>query len=187
VEIRSRERHAQALTVERGIVPLDELAARTDPRGNDMTPGNERAVFKCGRTTGKTHGELNAVHSSFRVRYTTNGNRDVIMMGKTLVIVSPPEASQQWVWLGPGDRVVFGVPGDSGSLVFDYQGKALGMYLGGQRYAEDYSATPPIKAPSVDGIHFVTPIVPIIDSIRAEVQADPSFDGLPVDVEFLWG
>ena len=168
--------------MEGDIVSLDELAARTDRRENDMTHDNERAVFKCGRTTGKTRGELNAVNSSVRVRYTTKGNRDIIMVGKALAVVSPPEASQQWVWLGPGDRVVFGAPGDSGSLVFDYQGKALGMYLGGQRYAEDHSVTP-----SVDVIHFVTPIVPIINSIRATVQADPSFDGLPVDVEFLWG
>jgi len=61
--------------------------------------------------------------------------------------VTPPEASQQWVWLGPGDRALFGAPGGPGSLVFDYQLKALGMYFGGESYAEDYSVTPLIKAP----------------------------------------
>lgn len=167
------------------IVSLDELAARTDRRENDMTHGNERAVFKYGRTTGKARGELNAVYSSVRVRYATKGNRDITMVGNALAVVSPPKASQQRVWLGPGDRVVFGAPGDPGSLVFDYQAKALGMSLGGQRYAEDHSVTPPINVPSVDGIHFVTHIVPIVDSIRATVQVAPSSDGRPVDVEFL--
>jgi hypothetical protein len=90
------------------------------------------------------------------------------------------------VWIGQRDGGVFGKRGDSGSLVFDYQGKVLGMYLGGQHKNMDYSVTPHIECPSVDEIHFVAPIVPILESIRAAVQDDPSFEGHPVDVEFLW-
>jgi len=38
---------------------------------------------------------------------------------------------------------------------------------------------------TVDGIHFATPIVPILDSIRATVQVDPLYDDLLVYAELL--
>lgn len=71
-------------------------------------------------------------------------------MGKAMVVVSP-KAHQQWAGHGPDAGFAFGWGGDSGSLVFDYRGKALGLYFGGQRYIEDYE-TPPVEAPLVDGI-----------------------------------
>jgi len=62
-------------------------------------------------------------------------------------------------WLGA--PIAFGWRGDSGNLVFDHQGRVLGMYIGGQSQSCDYQAHPPVKAPSIDGIHFISPIHPL--------------------------
>jgi hypothetical protein len=114
----------------------------------------------------------------------TQDTSEVIIQGKALAVISPPRKSR-WCPLQADWPLILGQDGDSGCLVFDYRGKVLGMYVGGQGSAVDSGSRPPVKTPCVDGIHFVSPIVSIFDSIRAAAQADPSFDGLPVDVEFL--
>jgi hypothetical protein len=81
-----------------------------------------------------------------------------------------------------GPVAPFGHRGDSGSLVFNYEGKAIGIYIGAQREWEVHA-----DPPAVGSIHFVSPIVPNLESMRAAVQNDPSFAGAEVSVEFLWG
>jgi hypothetical protein len=164
---------ALSLTMEGGITPLVEM---------DQT--HNRAVFKCGRRTGRTRGELNTIDSSIRMRYEVDG-RDVLVQGRTLVVV-PPGKTSKWRGSIHDQPVVFGTKGDSGSLVFDYKGRVLGTYIGGQ-LPEEYMVTPSIDTPSIDGIHFVAPIHPTLEAIRAAVRQDAAFDGLDVKVDILWG
>ncbi|KAH6624962.1 hypothetical protein B0J18DRAFT_429789 [Chaetomium sp. MPI-SDFR-AT-0129] len=186
IEIRSRQRNVWPLRDKGGISSLDELITGTSP-GEKTTHCNKNAVFKCGQSTGKTRGELNGIHSSVQLRYKVQGSSDVTITGKALVVVSPPKLPQRRSSVRPGTWIAFSEVGDSGSLVFDYQGKALGLYFGGQGHTNDYKVTPPVEVSSVDGIYFVAPIVPILDSIQTTVQDDPFFEGLPVGVEILWG
>ncbi|KAK0611304.1 hypothetical protein B0T14DRAFT_325563 [Immersiella caudata] len=51
----------------------------------------------------------------------------------------------------------------------------------------DYQAHPPVMAPSIDGIHFVSPIHPTLNAIRAEVSKDAALEGQDVNVDFVWG
>jgi hypothetical protein len=68
--------------------------------------------------------------------------------------------------------------------VFDYKGRVLGTYFGGQR--DNYQTDPPISPScSIDGIHFVAPVHPTLDGIRAAVCQDPTFGGLDVKVDIL--
>ncbi|KAK3294584.1 uncharacterized protein B0H64DRAFT_401058 [Chaetomium fimeti] len=140
------------------------------------------AVFKCGRSTGKTRGELNRIHSSIRMRYEFDYGDEVIIKGKGLVVVAPPQYTRSHD-VSSYSVDPFGRKGDSGSLVFNYEGKIIGIYIGGQD-DDDPSFG---KHLAISGIHFVSPIGPNLDAIRAAVQDDPSFGGAPVDVEFLWG
>ena len=70
-------------------------------RGCIVTPGevkcvNNRTVYKCGRTTGSTKGELNTIDSSVRMCYEFDGGGHEIVEGKVLLVVSPPENSTLW-------------------------------------------------------------------------------------------
>lgn len=113
------------------------------------------------------------------MRYKVDG-RDVLVQGKALVVLSPPATST--LWLGrPGPPIAFGWDGDSGSLVFDYKGRVLGIYIGG--HAQPSSINPP----SIDGIHFISPIHQTLEEIRATARQDPTFGGLDVNVNFVWG
>lgn len=187
-----------------GVLSLDELEARlkgnnhaeTDTAAITATPAtnndsraedtvNKRVVFKCGRTTGKTRGEMNNIYADVRMRYAVDGGDILTVQGKTLVVVSPAATSRRW---GPanGCPVVFGDYGDSGSLVFDYQGKTIGTYIGGQDTLRACAVNPHIKASSIDGVHFVTPIGPTLDSVHATLRRDPVFAGYDrVEVELM--
>lgn len=144
-----------------------------------------RTVFKCGRTTGRTKGELNAIDSSIRMGCEFDDGYQIVE-GKALVVVSPPESSKLWPD-GHGLPIAFAWKGDSGSLVFDYQGRVLGIYFGGQHQFCDYQVHPPIKAPSIDGIHFISPIHPTLDAIRATAANDTAFRDQDIQVDFVWG
>jgi hypothetical protein len=159
-------------------------------RGDVVTPdevkrADNRTVFKCGRTTGSTQGELNTVDSSVRMRYDFDGGYEIVE-GKALLVVSPPGSSTLWPSAN-GVPIAFGWRGDSGSLVFDHQGRVLGMYFGGQDQSLDYQVDPPVRAPSIDGIHFISPIHLTLDAIRAAASKDPAFQGQDVKVDFVWG
>jgi len=159
-------------------------------RGEMVTPGEvkraeNRTVFKRGRTTGSTKGELNTIDSSVRMRYDFDGGGYEVVEGRALLVVSPPADSILWP-SGCGVPIAFGCRGDSGSLVFDHQGRVLGMYIGGQTH--DYETLPPVMAPSIDGIHFISPIHPTLDAIRdAAASKDPALQGQDVKVDFVWG
>jgi hypothetical protein len=121
-ELRSRYK-GTSLTNLGGIVSLEELAARSS---GGLDDSHKHTVFNCGRTTGKTRAVLNSIDSSVQMSYVDK----VSIVGRTLVVLSPPKTKQ--TWRGPcGGFIVFGTKGDSGSLVFDYRGKVLGTYFGG--------------------------------------------------------
>ena len=131
-------------------------------------------MCKVGKKTGRTFGVLNQIHPSMNVRSSRNGE-EKSRTGRTVLVLVPKAALD--------DTKTFGSPGDSGSLVYDYEGKIMGIYFGGQRY-EPYN--PPIEVSCVDGLHFVAPIAPTLESIQAVVKTDPAFSGYDVEVEFLW-
>ncbi|KAK3364094.1 hypothetical protein B0T25DRAFT_58647 [Lasiosphaeria hispida] len=141
----------------------------------EVKRAENRMVFKRGRTSGSTNGELNTIDSSVRMRYDFDGGYEVVE-GRALLVVAPPADSLPWPIPIP-----FGVHGDSGSLVFDHQGRVLGMYIGGQ--TQDWE----VRAPSVDGFHFISPIHPTLDAIRDAAAKDPALQGQDVKVDFVWG
>ncbi|KAK3297321.1 uncharacterized protein B0H64DRAFT_372705 [Chaetomium fimeti] len=182
--LRGHYQDAESLTIHGGIASQKDLVAASSGRLDDS---HKNVVFKCGRTTGNTRGVLNSIISSVRMSYGDN----VPVVGSALVVLSPSETSPTGPGSpGCGSAPVFGRKGDFGSLVFDYRGKVLGIYVGRQNEGpnrEDYKVNPPITPPYFDGIHFVSPIGSTINGIRAAVRDDPTFGGLDVDVEFLWG
>jgi len=147
------------------VVPLEQIKGSLN-----------RRVFKCGRTTGKTEGILNSVNTTVNMKYEFDDGTTEIVVGKALLVVSPPQSPKLWCGL----PIAFGHEGDSGSLVFDHQGKVLGMYFGGHHQSG------PSGPPSVDGIHFVSPMHLTLDAIRAAVTK-PGHEGGGVQVDFIWG
>ena len=162
--------------------PGIELGGTVAP---DEAKGAGRTVFKYGRTTGSTRGGVNTIDSSVRMRYEFDGGHEIVE-GKVLLVVAPPATSGLWLG-GYGVPIAFGWHGDSGSLVFDHQGRVLGMYIGGQNQSCDFQGQPPVRAPSVDGIHFIAPIHPTLDAIRAAASNDPAFSGQDISIDFVWG
>lgn len=164
---------------DRSLVPpwriqsLQELKESLNPTANRQTIWKD-VVCKVGKKTGRTFGVLNQIHPSMNVRSSRNGE-EKSRTGRTVLVLVPKAALD--------DTKTFGSPGDSGSLVYDYEGKIMGIYFGGQRY-EPYN--PPIEVSCVDGLHFVAPIAPTLESIQAVVKTDPAFSGYDVEVEFLW-
>ncbi|KAK3364080.1 hypothetical protein B0T25DRAFT_529232 [Lasiosphaeria hispida] len=153
---------------------------------DEVMRGENRTVFKCGRTTGSTKGELNLIDASVQMRYKFDDGSYEVVEGKTLLVVSPPSNSIRWP-RGSDFPIAFASNGDSGSLVFDHQGRVLGLYIGGQR--EDYKVMAPsiVTAPSIDGIHFISPIHPTLDAIRDATAKDPALQGQDIKVDFVWG
>ncbi|KAK3364085.1 hypothetical protein B0T25DRAFT_529270 [Lasiosphaeria hispida] len=144
--------------------------------GEMVTPGEVKrgenhTVFKCGRTTGSTKGELNSIDSSVQMHYNFDDGSYEVVEGRALLVVPSPARSLPWPVSIP-----FGFHGDSGSLVFDHQGRVLGMYIGGQ--TPDYE----VMAPSIDGFCFISPIHLTLDAIR-----DAAAPGQDVKVDFVWG
>ena len=111
----------------------------------DEVKGAGSTVFKSGRTTGSTQGQLNTINSSVRMRYVFGGGHKIVE-GKVLLVVSPPATSKLWLG-GYSVPIAFGWHGDSGSLVFDHQGRVLGMYIGGQNQSCDFQGQPPVRLP----------------------------------------
>ncbi|KAK3364082.1 hypothetical protein B0T25DRAFT_58484 [Lasiosphaeria hispida] len=149
--------------------------------GEMVTPGEvmrgeNHTVFKCGRTTGSTKGELNTIDSSVQMRYDFDDGSYEVVEGRALLVVSPSAH-----YLPCRIAIPFGSHGDSGSLVFDHQGRVLGLYIG--RQTEDYE----YNAPSIDGIYFISPIHPTLDAIRDATAKDPALQGQDIKVDFVWG
>ncbi|KAK3364115.1 hypothetical protein B0T25DRAFT_563129 [Lasiosphaeria hispida] len=142
--------------------------------------GKNHTIFKCRQTTSSTKGKLNLINSSVQMRYDINGSGYEVVKGRALLIVSPPSNSILWppALCLP---IAFGFGGDSGSLVFDHQGRVLGLYFGGQR--EDYK----VMAPSIDGIYFISPIYPTLDAIQDATAKDLALQGQDIKVDFVWG
>ena len=174
-----------------GMAQSDLPNQKLEPQTKTMAanrPEQHHVVFKRGRTTGKTQGELNNVASSVRMRYSGPGGDTVTVEGRTLLVVCPAATSAFWAAGNRPDAAWFGSHGDSGSLCFDSTGKALGIYIGGQAPDRAKSVDQQIEVHSVDGLHFISPISPTLESIQATVTRDPMFTGYDdVDVDLLWG
>lgn len=170
-------RHSRALGSKTGVQPLHELE---EILAANTSLVNRKAVFKVGRTTGRTFGEVNQIHPSMAVSSKADNNKTITCVGKVVLIVRPREESQE----NSGRHAGFGDRGDSGSLVFDYQGQVMGVYFAGKDNHDGHN----LGVSLVDGIHLVAPIEPTLESIRATVQEDPELFGPDfAEVEFLWG
>lgn len=156
-------------------------------RCSDTVNGNvkERVVFKCGRTTGKTWGRLATVGADVWMRYGLGNGGAVITKGKVLLVISPVGCSGYPLWIGdPSGNIAFATVGDSGSLVYDYKGRVLGMYIGGQpnNLGKMFVAEHETYA-SLDGIHFITPIDATLKDIRDTLERlFPTYDRVEVNM-----
>lgn len=122
---------------------------------------------------------LNQIHPSIRMEYEFDGKTRMVV-AKMLLVVAPKGTK---LWVGAGGRLIaFGYNGDSGSPVYDYSGKRLGMYVGGQTMAKHNNPSPP----SVDGLHFVTPLGPTVEDILTTLRGDPGFAGCNLEIDTEW-
>lgn len=158
-------------------------------------------MFKCGRTTGKTRGDLNQIPATINMCHGRDDN-ETDMTGDMMLVLTTTDPR---VWAGDVTRqIVFGTHGDSGSLVYDYQGNIAGTYIGGHfsdvasqrnpniikgqvpQGTENHHLGLALNKVSVDGLHFVVPAEAMLISIRDSVMA-----ALPeahnVEVEFRFG
>ncbi|TPX12682.1 uncharacterized protein E0L32_000859 [Thyridium curvatum] len=146
------------------IDDIDELKARfgapDDPK---------RSVFMIGRTSGMKLGAISEVDASVEMRIEIDGVEEPIrVVGKTTVIVTPPGAiKSDGMW-------AFGSKGDSGSLVYTYQGKALAVYHGGVALFDIDGRNPEPDNARNDGIHFATPIKDTFKDIIKVLVSDPA-------------
>lgn len=108
-------------------------------------------------------------------------------LGKVLLVVSPPGSK---IWPGdPSGHIAFGTAGDSGSLVYDLSGKAVGIYIGGQsnnNIGQVHNAGV-VYSSSLDGIHFVSPVEPNLEEVQAiagSLEMFKEYDS--VEVNMLW-
>ncbi|KAJ4324065.1 hypothetical protein N0V84_004031 [Fusarium piperis] len=102
----------------------------------------EDSVWKVGATSGPTHG----VYNEYKVYCKMKDDRHV---------TGPPRYSEQFVITG-NDTSRFCGPGDSGAVVFNAQGEAIGLLFSGQRPDQ-----------STAGYGLVTPIEDVFESIKA--------------------
>ena len=96
-------------------------------------------MFKIGRTTGHTMGQLHDIDPSVTINYMMDGH-SFLLKGKSFVV-------------RPGDSV-FARRGDSGAFVFNRHVEAVGMVI----------AIP--KGSVVWGAAYVLPFVPMMDNIK---------------------
>lgn len=141
------------------------------------------AMFMVGRTSGKTRGEINSIHADTRFTYTAikDGKiKEESVVGKIILVVAPSNSTRTLssTSLKP---VHVGTEGDSGSPCYDHHGRLFGHYFGGRR--ECLEDDPPVV--SIDGLHFVTPVMPNLEHMAEMVRQDPEFAGGEVKVEFL--
>jgi len=107
-----------------------------------MTKGSD--MFKIGRSTGHTVGQLHDIDASVTINYNIDGpdgKQSFLLKGKALVI------------RGTAHKI-FASCGDSGALVLNGHAEAVGMVTADA----DLSVT--------DGVAYVSPFTSILDSIK---------------------
>lgn len=111
--------------------------------------------------------------------------REATKQIKVLLVVSPT-GSKLWVGNTTG-YAAFGTTGDSGSLVYYYDGRVIGLYIGGRpNDVGKKTATPYGAYYTLGGIYFVTPINAALDDIGDTMGRLYSEYG-NVGVNMLWG
>lgn len=149
-----------------GIGDLDELKASF---GAEDDP--KRLVFMISRSSGMTCGAISEVDATVEMRLKIDGVEEPVrVVGKTTVIVTPPGTITHNNCPGRG----FGRSGDSGSLVYTYQGKAAALYHGGVALFDIDGRNPEPDNARSDGIHFATPIKDTFKDIIKVLASDPA-------------
>jgi hypothetical protein len=118
-QIQCRRETEDSLTSTSDVLTLTELEA--------LLRSGAVPMFKLGRTTGKTRGELNRIHASTRVAYAVlkdGKKKEADAVGKTILAVAPPGGTRT---LGSSGRnpVSVGAEGDSGSPCYDHRGRLV--------------------------------------------------------------
>ncbi|KAK0712696.1 hypothetical protein B0T26DRAFT_343808 [Lasiosphaeria miniovina] len=122
-----------------GTIPGQISQLRSDP------PKHNEVFFKVGRTTGWTAGQYNPCRSMvFNKGSLRHPGRQA--PGTATDPSGPWQHSYSdypwclyWCFLGVPSDVPFGAKGDSGSLVFDREGQATGLYFSGWNTIPDVS------------------------------------------------
>ncbi|KAH6845778.1 hypothetical protein B0I37DRAFT_381046 [Chaetomium sp. MPI-CAGE-AT-0009] len=118
-------------------------------------------LFKVGRTTGHTVGRLHDVDASITIHYRlpdADGSQRSLVKGKALV-VRP----------GGSDGRFAGC-GDSGALVLNGHAEAVGMVTAVSTSSVAY------------GVAYLSPFVPIVDSIKEVLQRGPGDERVQVEL-----
>lgn len=135
-------------------------------------------AFKIGSTTGPKCGAINDIDARVFGSHTYNQEQDTCeLSGSTILLVSPFGSRSSYYWSG----ACFGAPGDSGSMVYDYQGRYLACYWGGQSKVGPRNLFPS----SADGIHFAQRIDTIFDGIEEMIHNDPAYEGYEKELVFF--
>jgi hypothetical protein len=104
---------------------------------NDYVPKDKieirQACQKFGRTTGYTQGKVFSIHFSIWIRYAVNGQESFF---KEQFLILPTEENKD-----------FQQGGDSGSLVADYENKAIGLLFAGANSNNKFDV---INLPEID-------------------------------------
>lgn len=126
----------------------------------------ERTVFQRGRTTGHTSGIVNNLPATVNMRY-----RNYQVVRRVVQVLSPLGSS---FWYGdPTRQTCFATADDSGSLVLDYKGKPLGLYIGETPRIGHRQYDPGYIGDEIEilyGLHFITPIEAALKDIKKNVK-----------------
>ncbi len=117
-------------------------------------------VRKFGRTTGYTEGRVFSIYLDIRVRYDRTG-QSALFQNQFLIEPTGPRFTK------------FVDKGDSGSLVVEGEGHAVGLIFAGASDAPDSQATPPPRADNlpqrIEGYGVANPISEVLDRLKIEL------------------
>jgi hypothetical protein len=116
--------------------------------GKTQEPMLDTKVWKAGRTTGLTEGVVDIIElDQFLVDYSSGNSRKVLRFDRQIVVSGT----------GAG---AFSKPGDSGSLVYDDEGTAIGLLFAGSPYGGRNGR----------GVTYCNPIATVLDVLDARIM-----------------
>lgn len=142
----------------------------TDKAGRATVPTTslvrDSLVLKVGRSTGLTVARISKVTANCGGMYS---NREI--KGSAVVVVSDKG----------NEARDFGRGGDSGSAIFDADGRVVGLLWGGLEPRAKSVSQGQAKS---DNVYFVTPIDDVLQDIKDTVRRD--LGEADVEIELLW-
>jgi hypothetical protein len=113
---------------------------------------NRRRVLKIGSASGQTFGWIKETNLKVEIWYEDSQQSQYITCGyQNLLSIDSSDPDDNAMALNQNPP--FGVPGDSGSLIYDESGYAVGLLIGGTK----------------SGITYALPIAPILDRLGVQL------------------